>query len=163
MKPSIYVTRLILLMISIIIFTGCYGSGYKLPTFIWAINIILPLIYFCRSKNYKPKLKKRTWHYLQNPAHHEITCQKCHGSNLDWSEYEGHVWCYDCNIDFTGYNSVLSGPVAIHLAAMLGISTDRYDLKTKKISHYDLKKDEFIEMTIDDYKKICKANENNNN
>lgn len=42
------------------------------------------------------ELKKRTWHYIQKPYEYEMTCDKCNGHNIEWSEYEGKIWCYDC-------------------------------------------------------------------
>jgi hypothetical protein len=97
---------------------------------------------------------KRTWHYLQKPAQHSISCTKCNGSNLDWSEWHGHVWCHDCEIDFKDYHSVLSGPVPMHLVTLLGVSVDSYDMVSEKISHYSLEKREFVEMTLEEYKKL---------
>lgn len=98
--------------------------------------------------------RKRVWYYLQKPHEHEISCSKCNGSNLAWSEFQGYVWCYDCKIDFCNYHSVLSGPTPIALAVMMGISVDRYDMTRNKINHFDLRKGEHIEMTLEEYKQI---------
>jgi len=33
-------------------------------------------------------MKKRKWFYIHKPAEFEMTCDKCGGSNITWSEYE---------------------------------------------------------------------------
>ena len=76
------------------------------------------------------ELEKRTWFYVNSPTTYEIHCDRCGGSNLEWSEYAGMVWCYDCQIDTKGDGGIFAGPIAIKLMEMLGISLDRIDLAT---------------------------------
>lgn len=76
---------------------------------------------------------KRTWHYVQKPDYFEIKCPKCSGTNLDWSEYAGHIWCYDCKEDYSDYVSPFSGPVPIEVATILGIDMRIYNMETGEI------------------------------
>jgi hypothetical protein len=46
------------------------------------------------------KLEKRTWVYLQRPRQYEIAFHGCGHTDPDWSEYQGHLWCPQCNVDF---------------------------------------------------------------
>jgi hypothetical protein len=84
------------------------------------------------------KLKKRTWHYVQNPKDYEIECNLCHGTNIQWSEYEHNIWCYDCKKDVKGTEGVFGGPVPIEAAALLGMRFDCYDMIKKKIIPFKL-------------------------
>ncbi len=78
-------------------------------------------------------MKKRKWIYVQKPVKYEIACDKCDGVNIEWSEYEGMIWCYDCEIDTRGTKGVFGGPIPINAAAMFGMSFDRINLETKKL------------------------------
>lgn len=82
-------------------------------------------------------LQKRRFMYIQKPQEYEICCDKCGGSNLNWSEWDRLVWCYDCQIDTRGSEGVFGGPIPITLANSLGMSFDRYDLETKKILKFE--------------------------
>src|SRR5437016_4147205 len=97
---------------------------------------------------------KRTWYYIQKPMHHGVTCTKCKGHNLEWSEYDKHVWCYDCEIDFTGYVSALDGPVPTQVASMLGICFDRYLMETNDVDYYDLEKQDYVRMSLEEYENL---------
>ncbi len=78
-------------------------------------------------------MKKRTWIYAQHPTVYEISCDKCQGTNIDWSEYEHRIWCYDCKIDTVGNEGVFSGPIPMGLSELMGIWFDRIYLKTGKM------------------------------
>ena len=92
-----------------------------------------------KSNNLKP----RTWHYVQNPANYEITCDKCNGSNIQWSEFEGLIWCYDCKIDTKGTAGIFDGPIPVSVCEVLGISFDKYDMIGKFVIPF--KKDKKME------------------
>ena len=77
-------------------------------------------------------MKKREWIYVQKPAQYEITCDKCECSNIEWSEFEGMIWCYDCEVDTKGTGGVFSGPIPFGAAGLLGLSFDRIILETKE-------------------------------
>lgn len=77
-------------------------------------------------------MKKRTWCYIMGPPEYDIFCDICGGSNLTWSEFEGYVWCYDCQKDTPGTKGVLDGAVSIQGLLIFGVSLDRIDLNTKK-------------------------------
>ena len=83
------------------------------------------------------KLQKRRFMYVQKPQEYEIHCDKCGGLNLNWSEWEGLIWCYDCQIDTPGDKGIFSGPIPMTLATYLGICFDRYDLETQKVLKFD--------------------------
>jgi len=65
------------------------------------------------------------------PTAYEISCDLCGGSNIEWSEYEHMVWCYDCEKDTPGNGGIFDGPIGLELCRILGISFDRIDLKTE--------------------------------
>ena len=94
-------------------------------------------------------LKKRTWHYTLPPAAYEMTCEKCGGSHLWWSEYESHVWCYDCEIDFDPkdgiHSGVFSGPISLHASNMMGCIWDRFNMEKQKIEILNLETQEYVE------------------
>jgi len=73
---------------------------------------------------------KRTEIYCQNPNVYGIECNKCNGVNIDWSEYEKHIWCYDCEEDVPGTDGIFSGPIMIGVAEIIGICFDRINLES---------------------------------
>jgi len=95
-------------------------------------------------KNKKVRLKKRTWHYVQNPATYEVFCDRCNGSNVEWSEYEHMIWCYDCKIDTKGTEGVFGGPIPIECAKILGMIFDRWDMKKKRVLTWDREKQDYV-------------------
>ena len=94
--------------------------------------------------NEKESLEKRTWYYVQKPMEYEITCDKCGGTNLDWSEYNKFVWCYSCKLDVRGTEGIFGGPIPIQCAAILGMSFDRYDMENKCILTYDQEQQKYV-------------------
>jgi len=79
------------------------------------------------------KKKLRTWCYAQKPSSYEIKCDLCNGDNLDWSEFYGQIWCYDCKKDTPGTGGIFDGPIPLEVSKMLGVSFDRINLKTGKL------------------------------
>ena len=82
-------------------------------------------------------MRKRRYHYVQNPAAYQIECDKCEGSNIEWSEFVKKIWCYDCEIDTDGTQGIFDGPISVEVCRVLGISFDRYDMETKKVIPFD--------------------------
>ena len=80
--------------------------------------------------------KKRLWYYVQNPSCYSIVCDKCQGTNIEWSEYDKLIWCYDCKIDTKGTAGIFDSPIPVGACELLGISFDRYYIKTKKIQKF---------------------------
>jgi hypothetical protein len=78
------------------------------------------------------ELKKREWCWIMKPQSYEITCDLCGGSNLEWSEFEHMVWCYDCQKDTLGEGGLFNGPIPLHLCFELGFSFDRIDIAIGK-------------------------------
>jgi len=87
----------------------------------------------------KGKMKKRTWIYIQPPTTYEISCDICSGHNITWSEFTGCIWCYDCQKDTPGSNSIFDGPIPYEVTKLVGISFDRIDLKTGKRLYMKIK------------------------
>jgi len=101
------------------------------------------------AKGVDGHLRMRTWHYVQKPAEYDIQCDKCHGSNLWWSEYEGKIWCYDCLLDVDGTEGVFGGPIPIELAGVLGMSFDRWDMVNKQVLVWDKKANDYVPQITD--------------
>jgi hypothetical protein len=80
-------------------------------------------------------MRKRKWIYVMKPFSYEIACDKCNGSNIEWSEYEHMIWCYDCMIDTPGTGGIFDGPIGWGVAELLGISLDRYYMKENKVKY----------------------------
>ena len=78
-------------------------------------------------------MKKRTWVYTMQPVAYEMACDICGGINITWSEWEKKIWCYDCKKDTPGNGGIFDGPIPHEICKMLGISFDRFYLKSKKI------------------------------
>ncbi len=81
-------------------------------------------------------LKKRTWHYLMRPSHFSMCCDKCEGSNIDWSEWEGMIWCHDCQIDTKGFEGIFGSPIGLGVCRLLGISFDRWNMADQRIEYF---------------------------
>lgn len=90
-------------------------------------------------------LVKRTWVYVHKPAAYEVRCDNCGGSNIAWSEYEGHIWCFDCEIDTVGDKGIFDGPIPVGLCKNMGISFDRIDLETKRVQVFNPKTGEYAD------------------
>jgi len=100
--------------------------------------------------------KRRTWHYILKPYQFEIECPKCKGHNIEWSEYEKHIWCYDCNEDLIPeHHGVLDGPIPVHCAYLLGLNFDRFNMITNKIEIFNVENGKFEEK-LDDTIKLNK-------
>lgn len=80
-----------------------------------------------------PKLKKREWCYCQYPSVYEVSCDQCGGTHTTWSEYEKHIWCFDCEIDTLGTPGIFGGPIPLHACEALGICFDRIILADNSI------------------------------
>lgn len=83
-------------------------------------------------------LVKRKWCYLRPPKIFGIPPCKCGNRKIQWSEWENHVWCNQCQIDFIPeHNGIFDGPIPIHCAGMLGMTFDRFNLITGIIDVFD--------------------------
>ncbi len=79
-------------------------------------------------------LERRTWHYIQSPAHFEVAACSCGNADTQWSEFRHHVWCDPCQKDFVPeHNGVFDGPIPIGVATMLGLNFDRFNMETGKV------------------------------
>lgn len=84
-------------------------------------------------------LERREWVYAQHPTVYEIRCNYCGGTDIDWSEFKGRIWCYDCHCDVTGTGGIFDGQIGVKTCAILGIYFDRIDLRTGKIYRLAIK------------------------
>jgi hypothetical protein len=92
-------------------------------------------------------LSKRKWHYLLHPVAFDMRCDHCWdgdlgsdtGVNIYWSEFEGMIWCYDCQIDTYGFPGIFGGPIAIHAVYLMGLHFDRFNLETGEIERLNIK------------------------
>jgi len=85
------------------------------------------------------ELKKRTWRYLQAPSVYEMAPCACGNVDTQWSEYEKHLWCNRCEIDFVPEHAgIFDGPIPVNISRLLGISFDRIDLATGTIEPFML-------------------------
>ncbi len=80
-------------------------------------------------------MRKRTWHYVCNPARYEIRCDKCGHMNIEWSEYEHMIWCYDCKVDTRGTEGIFDGPIPMGAMEVLGIPLDRWNMKKQRVEY----------------------------
>ena len=78
-------------------------------------------------------MKKRKWCYCQQPTNYDIACDLCRGRNITWSEYEHHIWCYDCKKDTPGFSGIFDGPIPLEVVKMLGVSFDRIEIPSGKL------------------------------
>lgn len=83
-------------------------------------------------------MEKRKWCYVLPPYAYDIECDKCHRTNIDWSEFEHCIWCYDCKIDTEGTEGVFGGPIPIMASYILGRHFDRINLETQQIERLNL-------------------------
>lgn len=86
------------------------------------------------------RLRKRKWAYICNPVAYDIRCDRCWdgeingtGTNIQWSEYEGRIWCYDCKEDIEGFPGIFDGPIPMGITELFGCSLKRYYFKSKKV------------------------------
>lgn len=90
-------------------------------------------------------LAKREWVYLLKPASFDIAPCEC-GNHGVWSEFQEHLWCEVCEIDFIPKHSgVFDGPIPVGTAALMGITFDRYNLVTSKVERFNLETLEYVQ------------------
>jgi hypothetical protein len=85
--------------------------------------------------------RERTWMYVQKPWQYEISCDICGGHNLEWSEWQGYIWCYDCKKDVRGDKGIFDGPIPVQVAKVLGMSFDIVDIKNRKVVKFEDEKE----------------------
>jgi hypothetical protein len=80
------------------------------------------------------ELIKRTWCYAQKPSVYDIAKCKCGHAEPEWSEFEKHLWCPTCQLDFIpSHNGVFGGPILVETCEMLGIFFHRINLQTDQL------------------------------
>lgn len=82
------------------------------------------------------ELKKREWVYVHLPSKFDIAPCKCGNTDLQWSEFEEHLWCDRCQKDFIPEHwGIFDGPIGWETIKLFGISFTRYNLTNGK--YYD--------------------------
>ena len=89
-------------------------------------------------------MKLRKWIYVMNPAQYGMYCDKCKGTNIQWSEYEHMIWCNDCKIDTPGFEGLFGGPIPTGVCELLGISFARVYLKDKTVRYPVVRKGKIV-------------------
>jgi len=82
-----------------------------------------------------PKVK-RTHCYVQKPDVYDICCPICSSTNITWSEFEKHIWCYECEKDILlsiYHAGIFSGPIPVGVCEILGVVFDRINIVTEEI------------------------------
>ncbi len=82
-------------------------------------------------------MKKREWMYVQKPQEYSIACDICGGNNLEWSEFDKLIWCYDCEKDTPGTGGIFDGPIPVQTCQMMGICFDKINIETKEIEKFE--------------------------
>ena len=92
-----------------------------------------------------PELPRRKWVYIRFPSAYEIAPCSCGNVDTEWSEFEKHIWCEECQKDFIPeHNGIFDGPIPFLAAEMLGISFDRINLETKQIEKCSIEGDKIV-------------------
>ena len=89
-------------------------------------------------------MKKRKWIYIQHPTVYEIFCDICNGTNIDWSEYEHMIWCYDCQKDTRGTGGIFNGRIGIHVCELLGMHFHRYHIEKNEIQKFNPETNQYV-------------------
>jgi len=99
--------------------------------------------------NDNPKeLTKRVDCYIQEPPSFCISgCPQCQDTkNIVWSEFEDHVWCPECEIDYIPEHwGILDGPVCVQICGLMGISFDRFRIDNGAYLRWDTEQHDWIE------------------
>jgi len=83
------------------------------------------------------ELPKRKWVYLMQPMDYEMSPCPCGNTDIDWSEYEKHLWCPKCEKDFIPeFSGPFDGPIGVNLCKMIGITFDRFNLESQTVEEF---------------------------
>lgn len=86
----------------------------------------------------KKEKVQREWCYIQAPHVFELPGCSCGNEDMQWSEYQGHLWCDKCQLDFIPkHNGIFDNPIGMGMAKMLGITFTRINLKTDLLEALD--------------------------
>lgn len=89
--------------------------------------------------SFEVTLPKREWAYTMRPAVYDIPGCDCGNNDVEWSEYQKHLWCSKCQRDFIPtHNGIFDGPIPVNLLYMMGIKLDRHDLVNNKLQIYNI-------------------------
>lgn len=82
-------------------------------------------------------LAKRTFHFAHPPKHFDLPPHSCGHDDAQWSEFEEHLWCSHCEVDFKpDHRGIFGGPIPINTAMMMGVCFDRVIIATGKLDRY---------------------------
>lgn len=101
----------------------------------------------------KKEKVQREWCYIQAPHVFELPGCSCGNENIQWSEYQGHLWCDKCQLDFMPeHNGIFDNPIGIGMAKMLGITFTRINLKTDLLEALDSKNNYMVVLDLNKFK-----------
>lgn len=98
----------------------------------------ITLRHFIPAHSIMPEeLKKRIWCYCGSPKNFLIPVHTC-GAEPQWSEFEGHCWCPQCEIDYKPEdNGIFDGPILLKVTNLCGIVFDRFIIETREVQLQD--------------------------
>ena len=76
-------------------------------------------------------MNKRETCYVCGPENFDLKCPNNPDHKITWSEYEQHIWCYDCKKDIKYEPCVVIVPW--NVARIIGIDYRQYNVKTGEI------------------------------
>lgn len=86
-------------------------------------------------------MHKRTFVYSQPPVSYAIAgCPQCNDDiSTMWSEFEDHLWCSKCEIDFfPDHFGIFDGPILMMAANFVGIRFDRICIETNVVHKFNI-------------------------
>lgn len=83
------------------------------------------------------ELTKRAWWYVQPPQAFEMANCPCGNHETQWSEFEKHLWCEQCQKDFIPEHAgIFDSPIPINLCRLMGLSFDRINAATHEVEYF---------------------------
>lgn len=77
--------------------------------------------------------KKRKWCYALGPEEFDMKCDRCGGVDIEWSQWEGMIWCRHCQVDTDGENRLFAGGLIVSVSGNVQISLDRVNMETGEV------------------------------
>jgi len=83
-------------------------------------------------------MTKRTHVYVMRPREYEMSGCECGNEDPDWSEFNSHLWCPKCQIDFISKSAgIFDGPIPVNGMHLMGIDMRRYNIETGQVEKFE--------------------------